>query len=292
MFITTNTQRLVVGLAIALCSGCFSKPSFSGGGGDDDGVPDAPGDGRDAPPCTLGSWSTLTPISEVMYKVTGEPTITRDRLLLYWSFQEGPSWEIHHAERATPTGTFVVDENPTIEVGGVNIDPDPAITDDGLTVIYRAGNSSTPEIWQATRGSRTDTTWNKMKLTSLASARPESLEVSADGKTVYWAVGGQDLYSATRSTSTSDDFGPTKNIASGIRWPSISGDQLTLYYLKMGTTNDVWQMTRDTASSAFGNPTSVFAGGGKDPDVTSDGTAIVVGDLSSTGISFAERSCL
>lgn len=270
--------------ALALC-GCFSRPDYLGGDG---------GTGGDATtsdaPCTLGGWGPLVELTEFRGHVTGEPTITNDRKLMLWSLQTGFSpavWTVNIATRDTTNEPFAPEpQQVDLDSAELPSDPDPAITDDGLTVVFRGGIAGAPKIRQATRSSHT-APWQAIPVTTLDSADPASLDVSADGLTVYWATGSKVLYSATRSSPTTDDFVIGASLAQNVRWPSISGDELTVYYLS--DSDEIWQMTRGAKTSAFSNPMLVLAGG-KDPDVTSDGTAIVVG-AGGTSISISERTC-
>lgn len=285
-------------LAAALCAGCFSKPGFSGGGGNGDGGIDATdgstdgtGDGSiDAPPCT-GAWATPVAVVGLENDVTGEPTATGDLEELYWAYQNGAAWKIHWGSVIQPGSLSYTNRGRapfhTVDDG---IDQDPSITDDGLLLVYRVGTGEQfARLKQVTRPDRT-TGWSApAEVPGLSSIVPFGLDISGDGLTLYYNV-GQTLKYATRANRVDPFVEQPGNIGSSLLFPAISGDQLTIYV----TTNfmGVDMATRMNRISAFGTKSPVFSAMElHDPDVTADGKTMVMGTDTNNTIAISRRMC-
>lgn len=249
-------------LAATLC-GCFSKPRF----GDDTSA--------------NGVWGEPVAISELDFQVTGEPTITDDLTTLYWATQiTSMSWVLGGARRATTSEGFAV---ITVDFGGATIDQDPSVTSDGRLMVYLTD-----------QGGLAYATWNQGagalspagQVPGLAGVTgATSLDLSGDGKTLYYNV-GTELWFATRAR-TIDNFMPMKSLGSGFFNPAISGDELTIYYGNVGgTPRGVKYATRSQKGSAFLPQGDVFTEF-KDPDVSADDQTMVVAidDKQTIGIS-------
>ncbi len=271
----------LVGLVVALACGCFGKPGFTersdASSGDDDAAMDAPCARR---------WQPAVTIPELTGLVTGEPTITGDRRIMMWARQTQAAfeWEIRWADRASVTDAFGPYPTEPFASGGP-VDPDPSITDDGLLVLFRSGTPS--RLFQAIRPDRL-TTWLAGPVAGGPDLDVTSLDISADGLTAYY-TDGTDLYSVSRATRSAAFGTPGPRLAQNVRFPAISGDELTIYYTTGG--GGVYSKQRTSKTAAFPNtaPTTVYTDG-KDPDVTADGTTLVLGK-DGTGAGMAAFAC-
>lgn len=276
-------------LAAALCTGCFSKPGFSGGGGADGGVDSSIDSSTDAMPCTGTTWPTPVNVTGLNGQVTGEPTVTGDLKELYWS-RQSTGWKIEWAKRASASGGFTTQGVVTFDTGAA-IDQDPSITDDGLMMIYRVGlNEPDARMKQVTRLDRLPgTAWSSpIDLPGLAGATVTSLDISGDGKTIYYTRGTTLRY-ATRSSREGSFTEQPQTLGTSIQFPAISGDELSLYYMS----NDrIHAATRTDKVSAFEPGALVFSDTMlKDADVTADGTTMVIATDNNFTVAISQRTC-
>jgi Tol biopolymer transport system component len=218
-----------------------------------------------------------------------------------------------------PLGPFGGEQN-LAEVNSADYDLSPAISADGLTLIFtsdRADGAGGYDLWLASRTSPSGSFGAPENMAELNSPDSDSApELSADGLTLFFASdrgGGQgdfDLWFATRPDSTSA-FGAPENLVEvntehTERAPSISSDGETLYFSSDrpsedpdSGSSDIWVATRDDATSAFGEP--VFADGintvdvESDPEISDDGDTLFFGSDRPDGeggpdIWYAERT--
>jgi hypothetical protein len=267
-------------LAAVLCAGCFSKPGFGGGGGTGDG---GTGDGGT---CT-GAWSTPEPITALNNQVTGEPTITGDKLQVYWHVQNTPtSQEIHWASRESASEDFTDRGTVSGLDGATGIDTDPSISDDGLVLVYRIGANEQAAGFREVTRTAADLAWGAPhSLAGLNTIVPASLDLSGDGLTLYYNV-SQTLYSATRPTRGAAFTQSTTTLGTNRRFPAISGDELTLYY----ETPAITSATRSAKTVAFPAGTAFYTDTDlHDVDVTQDGKTLVVATHAGETIAIATR---
>lgn len=273
-----------MGLVAALCGGCFAKPGFSGGDGGTSGGDGSGGDGgggSDAPACT-GAWGAPVRLTEFDNKVTGEPTMTRDRKHVYFAKQEsGSHWEIHSATRSATDVPFLVTSAPQFDVGGSTYDQDPAVTDDNQLVVFI---QSTSHFVAQVRWDGTGWLSEGALMASVT-----SLDISPDGLTLYYATSGKELFATKRASRMVPFTTSATPIASDILFPSVTGDGLTLYSVEGVPGTGIEVRTRTTTTDAFGPPTRLFDNA-VDPDVTSDDSAMVV-SVNHTTLGLATRAC-
>jgi hypothetical protein len=277
-------------LAAALCAGCFSKPGFSGGGGDGDGGIDGNIDsGTGSMPCTGTTWPSPVNVMGLDNQVTGEPTITGDLKEIYWSHQSA-GWKIEWAKRTLVTSGFTTQGVVAFDPGAA-IDQDPSITDDGLMMIYRVGlDEPDARMKQVTRLNRVPgTPWSApIDVPGLAAATVTSLDLSGDGLTLYYTR-GLTLHFATRNTRMDMFTEQPQILGAGIVFPAISGDELSLYYM---SNNLIHVATRGDKLSAFGTGMPVFNDPKlKDADITADGKTMVIATDNSYTIAISQRTC-
>ncbi len=276
--------RFVSGLVALVCCGCLSKPGFSGGDGGT-GSEDAPSDGTSDGACTP-VWGAPVVQSEFNNKITGEPTITSDLRHLYFAKQLGAmQWEIHSATRSSTATSFSVTSSQLFGAPVSTYDQDPAVTDDNELVVFIAG--SPPKVSQARwNGS----SWVIELALDLAVA---TLDVSPDGLTLYYAVSGGDLFETKRMSRGVPFTASATTIASGVLFPAVTGDGLTLYAVD-GTSpgTGIAVRTRPSTTDTFGGATAAvhLFSGWVDPDVTADGKTLVL-SKSGTMLGVATLAC-
>ena len=246
----------------------ISKPGFGGGdGGSED--------------CVMG-WRKPVAVPGFDNKVTGEPTITSDLLHVYFAKQmTGTLWEIHSASRTTTTEAFLVTAAAPFAAGS-QFDQDPAVTDDNQLVVFRVGSSN-----KVSQARWTGTSWS---VEPALDHKVTSLDISADGLTLYYAVDGGDLSATTRVDRMTAFTVSSTTIASNVLFPSVTADGLTLYSVDGGAPGTgVAVSTRASKASGFGTASHLFDDV-VDPDVTGDGNTMVV-SMNHTTMGIATRDC-
>ncbi len=104
---------------------------------------------------------------------------------------------------------------------------------------------------------------------STNTAEIESFDVSADGLRLYAATNVDEL-SILRRTSLLEPFGAPESLVSGVSFPSLPSDELTIYYHRDGT---LYRMHRDTREQSFRDEMMIASG--QDPDISSDGRTLI-----------------
>jgi hypothetical protein len=171
------------------------------------------------------------------------PTVTADGLNLLFARSPGPF--IANIVEATRATTDVPFGNATSIGPDVNFDvasAHPAVSQDGLTLYYTAGNAPDERLYQTTRASRNEPFGAPESLGNLVGNQAlESPSLSADGLTLFFTVwdsahATNDIYQATRN-SIGDPWGNVIMLSSAINLPgyndaqpSISGDGLMLFF--------------------------------------------------------------
>jgi hypothetical protein len=176
-------------------------------------------------------------------------------------------------------------------------DTDPSIGADGLRVMFLSmrGNLGT-RAWEAVRPSLDAPFAAPSEVRGLESTAIDGLDMSLDGKTVYFTndQDGGRLYRAHRSEltdpfviETADPDG--KPFAMGAAFPSISPDEKELFF-ESSTNGGILRKTRGDITRAFSDASESINGSqAGDPDLTQDGRTLYVA-LSSTFWKFT-REC-
>ncbi len=192
--------------------------------------------------------------------------------------------------------TFGTPTNLGPTVNSSNEDFNASISADGLSLYFissRPGGVGMRDIWVTTRET-TDEDWGEpvnLGPTINTPVGEWGVSISSDGLSLYFdtsqngSVAINDLWVATRATIDDDwgnpvSLGPTVNSSGDDYDPSISSDNLSLYFHSNrpgGYGNyDIWATTRATTEDDWGEPvnlgptvnTSVFD---IDPGISADG---------------------
>lgn len=200
---------------------------------------------------------------------------------------------------ACPGEFLAPSELPGLNTAGSEFGP--AVTGDGLEVVFhsgRAGGMGSDDLWRATRADLASPFGPVVNVTGINTAQAEGgAAVSPDGLTLYFSsnrsggVGQDDIWRATRVDRASP-FGAPVNVAavnSTAReyGPAISPDGLTLFVKSNRAGGlgglDVWVATRPDTSSSFAMAVN-FAQINSTADegrasITSDGLTVFFGAL-------------
>lgn len=173
---------------------------------------------------------------------------------------------------------------------------DPAVTPDGLTLLFASNRSESDGLWISTRAS-TDAPWGEPVRTELDIDEKVSrygADISADGLNLLFAadrpggLGDRDLLQATRAAADAPwgepvNLGPVVNSNVMDVSPSLSDDGLTLLFASSRPAevgSSIWMTTRSSIDDPWREPvqlppainSSLTEGGA---DLSSDGRAVV-----------------
>jgi Tol biopolymer transport system component len=157
----------------------------------------------------------------------------------------------------------------------------PAVSADELTLYYycfRSGGPGAPDLWRATRTSRTDVFSSPTPMADISStARESSPSVTSDELLIAFASdqggGMEDIYLASRA-SKADSFGtPVKNdeLSSALDdgSPELSADGLrVMFQSNRGASTDIYMASRADRSSPFSSGVVIPGVNTLDHDVT------------------------
>jgi hypothetical protein len=254
---------MVRGLALVVIgtAGCLIKPS-----------PPEP----QVAHCSAGTFGIAQPFADPDKAFPDyDSTLPIDGLELWFSSPVlGPA-HVFFLSRSTPSDPFQGTPKPAPFNVGNEVDTDPSITGDGLRIIYRSSNGPGGDhAWEITRTSRSVPFGDAATLArGLETTNVHSLDIALDGKRLYFTdniVGA--LYVATRDTLTGAFGTPVMLIPSGVAFPSISPDELEVFYQPLVGGFDVLKVVRRVRASPsgdFGEEINVFNGAG-DPEMGAD----------------------
>lgn len=228
----------------------------------DGGEPDA--SGQPSSDCVLGPSVKIGLFGNSAF----DPSLGADALELYVALQ-GADFRIHRARRGALGEPFTsAGEETGVWVSGGDFEP--ALMPDGKTMYFMSTRvDGNHRIYMARRDSREDPFVVQAGEVSLDGLYYTGFDISRDGLRVYVADGAGELFMLSR-TSQQDPFRIPAQYGTGVNFPSVAGDELTIYYHRGGT---IYRMTRGEPTEPFGNEQAIAAGG--DPDISDDGRTLV-----------------
>jgi Tol biopolymer transport system component len=176
--------------------------------------------------------------------------------------------------------TFGKPVNLGPNINSSSIEVDPSISADGLELFFesrRPGGHGPADIYVSRRASKDDPWGPCMNIGAPVNTAyyTQSPSISGDGLSLYFSsyirpggYGSDDLWVTTRA-SVSDPWGPPVNLGATVNtssydWmPSISADDLTLYFMSgraggLGG-DDLWFTSRATKNDPWGSPVNLGA---------------------------------
>jgi hypothetical protein len=225
----------------------------------------------DVPGCA-GSEFTLGERLDGVLGGGHDPAATGSALELWFS-RTGivPTYDLASAIRNSATASFDMESEFTHNSSLV--DRDPSLSADGLVLVFISDRDGTLRAYESRRATATD-----------AFAPPTSfpingvdngVELSGDGLTLYFTDDRRDLRAVHR-TDRSSPFGAASEIlAQNIEHPTLSADELELYYSRADTTN-TFRRTRRNAQAAFDEDEKLVFNDAMEPDLAPDGQLLYV----------------
>ncbi len=250
----------------------------------------------DAPGCSQARFEAPVPLD------LGDLTDAGDGELLdlqhLW-FSQGPSGDrdIWRAQRASDSGPF----DPPVREPNINTvgqsDFDPAITADGLDMFFVSWRTGSVAVYEATRTSLTSDFGPPLTVPAASTLYPVGgIDVSSDGLTLFVAdnQGTDYLLRALHRDARDKPFGaPSAPLASNVVDPSVSPDQLELFFTPATANQGVDRLVRTTATmdtpfDSGGAAPEVVDPSYADPDVSPDSAHLIVYN---SGFSVLTRIC-
>jgi hypothetical protein len=257
--------QLIVGLTCvaAACAGCDKLFGINE-------LPyyrDAALDSIDSAPC--GGALFRDPVRLDDFAMAYGPTLSDNRLELFYSEPVNARRRLRRASRGTPTAMFSVD-SVILELDIGASDSDPSLSADALTMVFASDRGALNHAWQSFRPSVGATFSTPLDLNN---GVVYSQDLSGDALTLYFDDGN-----ALQTASRSSPWGPfgaksaltTERITS----PTVSDDGAELFY---SGTDGIHRRTRPDSSglTRFLTSTDELIGTGSEPDLTRDGKTLI-----------------
>ena len=242
----------------------------------------------DGPGCSDGVFRGPEVFADPIGDVEIEPQLRHDLREIWFVILGAGANTLWVATRAESSGPFgLATEAP---FRGSATDQSPALSGDGLRMLFLSNRSGSMTIWETTRASIEDPfPATATILSGLGDYAIESFDVSFDGNTIYFVDLFQSsaIYEATRP-AFDQPFGPARLVASPARSPSVSPDGLELFYNERPGGNVLFRQTRASTTVPFGTPERV-TDVGEGPDIAANGMTLIIG--LGSAVSVLERTC-
>jgi hypothetical protein len=229
-------------------------------------------DTSSAPSCT---WSPPTELAEFGDgAIERDPTEPADLLELYYTSDASPG-DILFAARATADVPFVMQPLPSFVTEGA-IDMSPAISADGLHLVFVNDRGASATVYETSRATRTSP-WStpQSALRGFVVDVGAGITLSADGLKVF-AQYGANLVDFVRTTA-SGPFAPDTNFQSSMLSPAVDDSYSSIYY-NCGASVCTRPLHADGLNSSVGDEQPVAMGtasGARDPWVEAGGNSVV-----------------
>jgi len=223
----------------------------------------------DAPGCADSPFINPMKVAGTALDIGYDPTLSAGGHELWFSQDMGSSsYDLMIATRADVNGGF--DTATAFAHNSSMQDGDPALSGDGLVLVFISERVAGITIYQSTRPSLGAAFSPPGPAGGAASSQGGAgIDLSFDGLTLYFIGDAYELRSVHRATR-SDAFGAESPVlATDVAWPSLSPDELELYYMKSAGAG-IYRRTRASPTLPFDANELQISSGGGDPDVSSD----------------------
>jgi WD40-like Beta Propeller Repeat len=202
-------------LALALLVGCS---------GSHDGV------STDAPSAESCTWSPAIELAEFGdAAVERDPTEPADLLELYYTSDASPG-DILFATRASTDAPFVTQPLPSFVTEGA-IDMSPALSADGLRLMFVNDRGASAMVYETSRATRTSP-WSTPQpvLSQWPVDVGAGITMSADGLKVFAQLNPDGVLFNFVRTATDRPFAPDNNLISVMPSPAVDDANTAIYY--------------------------------------------------------------
>jgi hypothetical protein len=239
----------------------------------------------DAPGCAASPFASPVQVEGAFVTNDVDPGSGDDPRELWLARLNGSNkYDIWIATRADASSPF--DNGSFFAHNSAEHDGDAAVSADGLVVMFLSHRTSAIGVYESTR-TAIGATFTPPRAVTPGGDR--GIDLSVDGLTLYYMNVDFGLRAIRRPTRD-QPFGPPGDVlATGIEWPSVSPDELEVYFAKpLG--QGMYRRTRGSTSVAFDDASeTLISPGGADPDVSSDSTRLYF--VSGGGVSVMTRTC-
>jgi hypothetical protein len=214
-----------------------------------------------------------------------DPQLSRDGLELWFVLQlpATDAFTLHRAVRAAITDPFGPPE--PIDLGLADV-RDPSLSADGRHLLV----VSAGQVYEALRPDERSTDFLVLVTRGLGTG-VDSIDLTWDALRIYYTVDGT-LFTARRTTADAAFADVTMLIAEDVDFPSVSPDELEVFYQPYldQDPDPVYRAGRASVDASFGLP-ELTAEAVDDADVDPSAEVLVVSDDFDAGISILERAC-
>lgn len=222
----------------------------------------------DGPGCSDGVFSP--PVEEEIANFAmAQPQVRFDLLELFMEGVPPSSHGIHSSKRTSVTGAW----SPPVRTAWTqDSDRSPALSADGLRLMFSSTARPSSQIWELTRASINDDFTGTPQPALGTNNRGGEIDLSFDGKTLYFSD-ADEFFQRTRPDLASP-FGEAIMVAKGVTYPGVSPDGLELFY-QDAVSAKVYRMTRSSLTGMFDTPV-LLLDNGDDPDMAPNGTTLYI----------------
>jgi len=238
------------------------------------------------PGCT--DWGPI----EILSATGADPTLRFDRLEILVAGDDNGirGKQLYHATRTSDVAPF--GGGSQLSVNDFQDDWDPALSGDGLTLVWKSYRTYVPRLYVARRA-MLDASFGAPSLLDANLSAEGGVDLSPDGQTVYVSSGlGTDdvLWQIPLVDKT---LGTKLQVGTNIRFPSVSADGLTLY--AHDAPRNLYTLTRAATDLPFDPATRAIFDtngvGGTDPDISADNETLTYQAGGGRGIAMLRRTC-
>ena len=226
-----------------------------------------------APSCT---WSPAIELAEFGDgAVERDPTEPADLLELYYTSDASPG-DILFARRASADTPFVMQPLPSFVTEGA-IDMSPAISADGLRLMFVDDRGASAIVYETARATRSSPWSTPQSVLSGSVDVGAGITMSADGLRVFVQLIGYDVLVDFIRTTTDRPFAPDNNLISVMPSPAVDDSNTAIYY-NCGVSVCMRPMQTTGVNSRVGDEQPVAMGtasGARDPWVEAGGSTVV-----------------
>jgi len=243
---------------------------------------------RDLEPTECSTIQFGPPMSLAQFDDNGvkefDAQLSADGKELWFITIPGPLYVLHRGVWNDRTGEFdVVDVTPIADSGIT----EPALTADGRRLMF-VGDRNGTVVFEGVRADPDAGMFDSVRVVVGLEAGVESLDLSWDGLRIYYTVKGSgELWTAARP-ARDEPFGTATLLFDGAIYPSVSPDELEVFYNHHDTPNPLYRRTRPDRARPFG-PEALVLDEGEDPDVAPTSDTMIV--ARNNGLSLMHRVC-
>src|SRR5262245_43612546 len=245
-------------------------------------TPDAP---IDAPGCSGSMFVDPQTLGTVFEPGDFDPRTSGDPTELWFSRANG-NYDIWVARRDGDTGP-VETASPFPYNSATANDGDPAFTSDGRVLVFLSQRISGQAVYEARRPAVGAAFAAPTPIAIDGGGGDAGIDLTPDGLTLYFVDPFRQLRAIHRSSLEQPFGNPGPALASAVVWPSLSPDELELYYQNPDG-DGVFRRTRASTTLPFDATEMQVLSGGGDPDVSADSRRLY---FSNGGVSVMTRAC-